>query len=283
MERETDGPRRHDEAKELIATMGVDGDPSEIPGTLALLEGRWPRRSNEVVLGMKLSHEKGLGIGDTIRLNARDFTVVGIGRLRGFGFSLDSIAYLDDRAFRDRADLGDVYNIIAVETAQPEQARQRIADLGSFTMSTAGELIKEAEETLAAELITYYVLDGLALAIGALFVSSMLSHAVSERRLEFATLRAIGIPTRTILLTVAAEATAVSIVAGVVGVGLSLLLGSWVNDYLAPSHDLEFLYSADARLFAQVFVLALALGLIAGLLPARAATRVDPVDVLREA
>jgi ABC-type antimicrobial peptide transport system permease subunit len=39
----------------------------------------------------------------------------------------------------------------------------------------------------------------------------------------------------------------------------------------------------DAGLFEAVFVLALALGVISGILPARQATRVDPVDVLREA
>ena len=50
----------------------------------------------------------------------------------------------------------------------------------------------------------------MALAIGALFVSSMLSRSVVERRLEFATLKAIGIPSLTILLVVAAEAVLVS-------------------------------------------------------------------------
>ena len=40
---------------------------------------------------------------------------------------------------------------------------------------------------------------------------------------------------------------------------------------------------ADANLFLLVFGLALFLGLVSGLFPARRATRVDPVEVLREA
>src|SRR5262249_34042850 len=66
MERQREGPKRRDEPTELIATMGVDGEPAQIPGMLVLQEGHWLRRSDEVVLGAKLSREKGLHLGDTI-------------------------------------------------------------------------------------------------------------------------------------------------------------------------------------------------------------------------
>jgi hypothetical protein len=51
------------------------------------------------------------------------------------------------------------------------------------------------------------------------------------------------------------------------------------------SHPLSFesLYTADAGPFVGVFALALLTGVIAGLLPARRATRVDPVEILRQA
>jgi putative ABC transport system permease protein len=283
MERELPGPKLRDAPKELFAVMGVDGDPSLIPGMLVLNQGRWLRRSDEIVLGAKLAAEKHFQLGDLLRLNGRDFRVVGIGRLRGFGWSLDSSAFIDEQPFHQRVELGDVLSIIAVDTPQPESVRARLPEVGSVSSATASELVRQAETTLADRLVTYYILDALALAIGALFVSNMLSHSVAERRLEFATLRAIGIPTRSILLTVALEASLISLVAGVLGVGLSLALGWGINNLLAPRYQIEFLYSADATLFGEVFLLALALGLVAGLFPARAATRVDPVDVLREA
>ena len=56
-----------------------------------------------------------------------------------------------------------------------------------------------------------------------------------------------------------------------------------IDAYLAPMYGIESLYAADAQLFASVLLLALGLGLISGLEPARQATRVDPVEVLREA
>ena len=59
------------------------------------------------------------------------------------------------------------------------------------------------------------------LAIAALFVNNMLGGSVEARRLEFATLRAIGVPNRTILLSIAGEALLVCAAASGVGVVLS--------------------------------------------------------------
>lgn len=283
LEREPPGPRHREEVTELVAAMGVDGDPTLVPNMLLLSQGRWLRRTNEVVLGAKLSRDKGLGVGDSLRLAGRDFTVVGIGRLRGVGFSGDALAYLDYRALRQRAEFGDVVNVIAIDTAQPALARERIPELGALTVLDPPELIRQAEEALAAQRITYGILDALALTIGALFVNNMLAHSVAERRQEFATLRAIGVRARTILVIVASEALLISVVSGALGMALSLTLGACLNGLLAPRYALEFLYAADGLLFFQTFALALGFGLVSGLLPARQATRVDPVEVLREA
>jgi ABC-type lipoprotein release transport system permease subunit len=283
LEREREGPRRRDEPTELIAAMGVDGDPADIPNVLTLQQGRWLRRTNEVVVGSKLSREKSIKVGDSLRLGDRDLVVVGIGKLRGLGYSADSIAYLDYRAFRQRAEIGDVVNVVAVDADQPAAVRERIQELGSLAVYDPPQLVRQAEDAHASALVLYWVFNILSLLVGALFVSNMLGRAVAERRLEFGTLRAIGIPNRTILLAVASEALLVSLVACVVGVVLSLLLGTWINGYVAPAYGLEFLYVADAGTFILVFALALGLGLVAGLLPARQATQVDPVVVLREA
>ncbi len=283
MTRERPGPRRRNEPTELITTTGVDGDALQIANALVMKEGRWFRRSDEVVLGAKLSREKNLHVGDTLRLNDRDFRIVGIGRLRGAGFGGDSVAYLDYPAFRQRAQIGDVISTIVVQTRQPALTRQRIVELDSLDVYDRAQLVRRAEEVYASAMLLRWIFNALALAVGALFISNMLARSVAERRLEFATLRAIGLPTRTILLAVASEAVVISTVAGIVGVGLSLLLGLWVNVSVAPAYGLEYLYVADAGTFALVLALGLALGVVSGLFPARQATRVDPVEVLRVA
>jgi ABC-type antimicrobial peptide transport system permease subunit len=48
-------------------------------------------------------------------------------------------------------------------------------------------------------------------------------------------------------------------------------------------YGIESLYVVDAGVYLSVVLLALARGVLGGVVPARRATRVDPIDVLREA
>jgi putative ABC transport system permease protein len=283
LERERPGPRRHDLPAELVAVMGIDGEPERIPGTVVLDEGRWLRRGDEIVVGPKLSREKAIRLGQLLRLAGRDFRVVGIGRVRGFTFQGDSVAYLERRSLQQRAEVGDLVNMVVVDATSPEAARDRILELDSLAVYDVPQTIRLAEDAVAGDRASHWIMTTLTLAIAALFVNNMLSGSVEARRLELATLRAIGVPSRTILLSVAGEAFLVCVAASVVGVAVSTLLGWLINRYVAPAYGQESFYAANATLFLTVFALALALGIAAGLGPVRQATRVDPIEVLREA
>jgi putative ABC transport system permease protein len=279
------GPRRAGEPVHLLVGMGVDGDPASIADALSLSEGRWLRRSDEVVIGPKISREESIKVGDTLTLSGREFDVVGIGKLRGLGagFSPDAIVYLDYNAFRQRAELGDLLGLVVVDARDPVRARASIGALDTVSVFDPADLTEQAETVNAPSITLNWILILLTLTIAALFVSNMLGRSVIERRLEFATLRAIGIPGRTVLMTVGAEAVAVSLAAGVLGTVLSLGLGAMLNRYAAPAFGLEFIFVIDAGLYGVVFALAIFLGIGSGLLPARRAMAVDPADVLREA
>jgi ABC-type lipoprotein release transport system permease subunit len=283
LERERPGPKVRDAPKELMSVMGVEGDPNDIPGALRLDAGRWPRRTDEIMLGAKLSRDKALTIGSTVRLAGRDFTVVGIGRLRGFGFSGDSFGYIELESLRQRASIGDVVNMIAVSSNSPAVTRQRILELDSLDAFTAQQLVTLAEEANQAGVVIRMILVLLTLVIAALFVGNMLSRSVAERRLEFATLRAIGMPSSTILATVAGEALLICVSAYFVGIALSSVFGYLINELVAKAYGFESLYAVDLTSFGIVLLVAVGLGVLAGLLPARQAIRVDPVEVLREA
>jgi putative ABC transport system permease protein len=284
VERErADRRRRSGEPIELFSVVGVDGDPTVIPQASLMQSGRWLRRADELVVGVTLAREKQLGIGDTVRLDEQDFQIVGIGRLRGVGFGSDGFAYMEYHALRQRAGLADVVSMIAVDAADPAATRARIEQIESVAVASPDDLVRQAEKLLETSRVMQSIIIGLTLTIAGLFVSNMLGRSVTARRTELATLRAIGVPVRTVLLLVAGEALMVSLMASAVGILFSLTLGWLIDSYLAPIYGIESLYAADARLFLLVGGLALAVGLLAGLGPARRATRVDPVEVLREA
>lgn len=284
LERERPGPKRSsDEPKELVSIIGVDGDPTGIPGAILLHSGRWLRRSDEVVIGAKVAREKRLAVGDALRLSGRDFQVVGIGRLRGVGVGSDGYTYMEYRALRQRADFGDVVNMVAVETTIPELSRERISEIEALEVKEPADLVAQAERLLEVALVMQAIMVGLTLVIAGLFVGNMLGRSVTARRVELATMRAVGVASRTILLLIAGEALVVSLLASAVGIGVSLTLGWLIDTYLAPIYGIESLYVVDVQVFFRVVLLALVLGVVAGLAPARRATRVDPVEVLREA
>jgi len=106
---------------------------------------------------------------------------------------------MDYDAFRLRAGIGDVVNSIVAMAGDPAAARRRVPDIGSLTAFEPADLIRQAEEANATGTAIRWIVNLLTLAIAALFVSNMLSRSVAERRLEFATMKAIGIPTSTIL------------------------------------------------------------------------------------
>jgi ABC-type lipoprotein release transport system permease subunit len=284
VERErADRKRRSDEPTELVSVVGIDGDPTAVPGAVVLHAGRWLRRSDELVVGRRLAHEKRLAIGDTLRLNERDFRIVGVGRLRGVGYGSDGYAYMEYRTLRQRAELGDVVNLVIIDTTLPDLARERIPELDPLAVDSPADLVRQAEKLMETGVVMQLILIAMTLAIAGLFVANVLGRSVTTRRVELATLRAIGVPSRTILLVIAGEALFVISLATIFGIAFSLVLGWLIDTYLAPSYGIESLYVADAPLFLTVLLLALALGLLAGLVPARRATRVDPVEVLREA
>src|SRR5262249_2889568 len=123
----------------------------------------------------------------------------------------------------------------------------------------------------------------LTLGVAGLFVNTMLSHSVTERRAEFAVLRAIGFPRAWIVLTVALESLSITIVAGVIAVAISMVFGWWINATVAAQYGGDALFRVDTSLLLLIFGLAVVLGVVSGVVPARKAASVDPVEVLREA
>jgi len=283
LERQTEGPRRRGQPTELMAVIGVDGDPTYINGMLALDTGRWLRGGNEVVVGRQLARDKGLRVGDTLRLNGGTFTIVGTGVLRGFSsFGQNSVVYMDLRTLARYATIGNVVNVIAIGTDQPDRVVERINDLGSLAAWTPAQLVREAQQASASGIAIDWILIGLTLGVAGLFVNTMLSHSVSERRAEFAVLRAIGFPSRWIVSTVALESLSITVVAGVIAVAISLIFGWAINATVAAQYGLESLFRVDSSLLILIFGLAAALGVVSGVAPARKAASVDPVEVLRE-
>jgi len=119
-------------------------------------------------------------------------------------------------------------------------------------------------------------LGGISLLVGGVGIATIMTIAVSERTGEIGLLVALGARRRTILLLFLGEAVALSALGGAFGLALGFGLAQALHFALPalPVHTpLSFVLLAEG--------IAIAIGLAAGVLPARRAARLDPVEALR--
>jgi putative ABC transport system permease protein len=119
-------------------------------------------------------------------------------------------------------------------------------------------------------------LGGISLLVGGVGIVTIMTIAVTERTNEIGLLVALGARRRTILGLFLGEAVALAAIGGLIGLVLGMGLAQLITLALPalPVHTpLSFVLLAE--------VLAMSIGLLAGVLPARNAAQLDPVEALR--
>ncbi|MBB2922868.1 ABC transporter permease [Cellulomonas cellasea] len=120
---------------------------------------------------------------------------------------------------------------------------------------------------------------GVAVLIALVGVANTLSLSVLERRRESATLRAIGLSRRRLRWMLAIEGALIAGVGAALGVGLGMVYG-WAGSATLLGAMGDVVLSVTWWHLALVLVVALAAGMLASVLPGRAAARTSPVAAL---
>ncbi|TLY16794.1 MAG: FtsX-like permease family protein, partial [Nitrospirae bacterium] len=115
----------------------------------------------------------------------------------------------------------------------------------------------------------------ISLLVGGIGIMNILLVSVTERTREIGVRMAVGAKRRHILIQFLIEAMTLSLVGGVVGIGLGIL-GARVTTAVA---GWPTIISAESILAA--FLFSLAIGLFFGLYPANKAARLNPIEALR--
>lgn len=243
-----------------------------------------------VVLGAKLKDElfgPDNALGQRIRIGGLQFRVIGIMEAKGQFLGID----LDDTAFIPAARAQELFNRegvdeinVAVAEGAPSAAvasqirRHLIERHGreDFTIVTQEEMLKTLSNILNVLTMAVGALGGISLLVGGVGIVTIMTIAVTERTSEIGLLVALGARRRTILGLFLGEAIALSAIGGALGLLLGFGLAQLIHLLVPalPVHTpISFVLLAEG--------VAIAIGLAAGVLPARRAAGLDPVEALR--
>jgi len=245
---------------------------------------------NFVVLGATLKQElygAASPLGARLRVGGMQFRVIGVLEARGqfLGVDLDDIAYIPAvRALElfNRESLMEI-NLTYAEGADAssvaDAARAILAarhGREDFTLVTQADMLRSLSNILGMLTVAIAALGSVSLLVGGVGIVTIMTIAVAERGSEIGLMVALGARRATVLRLFLGEAVALSALGGVLGLALGIGLAQAIRiglPALPVYTPLGFVVLAE--------LVALAIGLAAGVLPARRAARLDPVEALR--
>lgn len=245
-----------------------------------------------VLLGIRLAEELGVGLGDKIRLEAGGgalassevFEVRGILELGNRNVDAtwaivslrngQSLLNLSGGATELEASVTSLF--AAAEIAGRIRAETAL-DAESWMESNAELLAGLRSQSSSSLLIQVFVL--LAVTIG---IASVLVVSVVQRKREIGILRAIGLTRSQTQRVFLLQGALLSLTGAIAGCGLGAgLLYSFQTFVTNQEGRPLFPIDMNARLFLVSSAIALGVGIIAALLPARSAARLDPAVAIR--
>lgn len=244
----------------------------------------------QAVLGATLRRElfgERPALGERIRIGGERYRVTGVMAPKGqfLGFDMDDTVFIPAARAQRLFDRNGVMEIDLlyrpgsdVAALQAAVRARLVARHGheDFTLVTQEQMLAVLDSVLGVLTFAVAALGGISLLVGGVGVLTIMTIAVTERTGEVGLLRALGAGQGQVVGLFLGEAAALAGLGGLLGVALgaggALLLGLLVPA-LPVAVSWFYLGLAEA--------LALLLGLLAGVIPARRAAGLEPVAALR--
>ena len=173
-----------------------------------------------------------------------------------------------------------------VITAEIEKYNQQMRDEGKdenvITYSDILKIMMNSVTTMV-NMISYVLIAfvAISLVVSSIMIGIITYISVLERIKEIGILRAIGASKRDISRVFNAETVIVGFCAGIIGIGVSILLILPINLIIKNSAGVEHLAKLPVIGACILVLISMVLTTIAGLIPSKVASKKDPVEALR--
>jgi putative ABC transport system permease protein len=281
--------RKADGADVNVSVRGVTQKALEVRSGIKIVQGRpLTPGLDEVIVGERAADRFGLNLGSFVKIQKRDWKIVGIFTAEGSGFESEIWGDLNVMAGPMRREGG--YQVVVVRLADAptlEAFKKTLEDDPQLQVSVTQE--REYYEAQAGgvgtALLGLSVFVAVVMGTGAVFGAMNTMYAiVAARTREIGTLRALGFSRRSVLFSFVTESLFLAFIGGLLGCVLALPANGVTSATNGANFsELAFAFRITPFALGVGITFALVMGLLGGLLPAFRAARMPITTALREA
>jgi len=239
-------------------------------------------------------------IGKKIRLNNVTFEIIGELKKQGMGMvpggTLDNLVIMPSTTF-ERILTRWGFDELVLQTNADEipQAKEEVGmimrvarkippgDDDNFAVNSADAYQAQFNDMKNAIAGMGFLVTGISLVVSAIGIMNVMFVSVRERTREIGLRKAMGATNFNILTQFLSEAVAIAIIGGSVGILLIRLTVFGISSFPIASFNGSTLpVSFDAILIFYTFMVCVVIGVLAGMIPARTAANLNPIDALRD-
>jgi putative ABC transport system permease protein len=237
-------------------------------------------------------------VGETIRIAGQPFRIIGVLESKG-GSSMGSqddvvmipLSTAQSRLIRRNQNRIDMVLVQATSADSVTTASDEIAQIlrlrhrtkvgeDDFTIFSQADFVSTAKTITGVLTIFLGGVAGISLLVGGIGIMNIMLVSVTERTREIGLRKALGARKKDILIQFLTESSLLSLLGGVVGVGLGWLI-AFIVGKIAAASGTPFYPSVGINAILLATIFSTAVGLFFGLYPANRAANLEPVEALR--